>query len=243
MSHNLELKEGAFIISDAHYSHRRPELLNFLQDINTDNFSPSQLIFMGDIFDTLFDNIPYTHKINAQVIDIINQISKKIELVYIEGNHDFNLSKIFPDAKVFSIDAQPISMFFEDKKVLLAHGDIQSPLLYKVYTSVVRNSFVTSFLNILDLISGHKIIKKLDDYLGEKEDCKEFIGFRKFIQNRLASKYSCNYFIEGHFHQNKTLEFENFTYINLAAFACNQRYFIVKSFKDVKLLEEISYKK
>ncbi len=243
MSHNLELKEGAFVISDAHYSHRRPELLNFLQNIQAKKLSPSQIIFMGDIFDTLFDNVPYTHKINSQIIDVINQISQKVEVVYIEGNHDFNLTKIFPDAKVFGIETQPIIMTYKDKKVLLAHGDIESPLLYRVYTAVVRNSVVTSFLNILDLISGHKIINKLDDYLGKKEDCKEFVGFREFIEKRLLSKYHCDYFIEGHFHQNKTLEFEDFIYINLAAFACNQRYFIVKSFKDVKLLEEISYKK
>ncbi|WP_324172549.1 UDP-2,3-diacylglucosamine diphosphatase [Sulfurimonas sp.] len=243
MSHNLELKEGAFVISDAHYSHRRPELLNFLQDIQAKKLSSPQIIFMGDIFDTLFDNVPYTHKINSQVIDIINHISQNIEVIYIEGNHDFNLSEIFPDAKVFSIDVQPISISYKGRKILLAHGDIQSPLLYRVYTAVVRNSFVTSFLNIIDLISGHKIINKLDDYLGEKEDCKEFVGFREFIQKRLLSKYSCDYFIEGHFHQNKTLEFKDFIYINLAAFACNQRYFIVKSSKGIKLLEEISYKK
>ncbi|MBL0707666.1 MAG: UDP-2,3-diacylglucosamine hydrolase, partial [Sulfurimonas sp.] len=121
--------------------------------------------------------------------------------------------------------------------------DIQSPLLDRVYTKLIRNPFVLSFLNFLDLISGHKIIKNLDNYLDKKEDCKEFEGFKEFMQDRLSSKYSCDYFIQGHFHQNKTLQLKDFTYINLAAFACNQRYFIVKSSKDVKLLEEISYKK
>ena len=243
MSHNLELKEGAFVISDAHYSHRRPQLLNFLQDIYSDRFSPSQLIFMGDIFDTLFGEVPYTHKINSKIILIIKQISLKIEVIYLEGNHDFNLLKIFADAKVFSIKQQPVAMRYKNKKILLAHGDIESPLLYKAYTGFVRNTFVTSFINLVDLISGHKIINKLDKYLGKKEDCKEFVGFKEFIEKRLASKYTCDYFIEGHFHQNESLKLENFIYINLAAFACNQRYFIVKSFKDVKLLEEISYKK
>lgn len=235
---DIVLKEGAFVISDAHYSDLRPELLDFLKAIHTKQLQPSQLILMGDIFDTLFGNVPYTQEVNAESIKILNEISKEIEVVYLEGNHDFNLKKIFPDAKVFSIKQQPLKIKYDKKNILLAHGDIESPLLYNIYTSVVRNPFVLFVLNILDFISRHAIVKRLDEYLSKKDDCKEFNGFMGFIQKRLENKYSCNYFIEGHFHQNKILKFKDYTYINLAAFACNQRYFIVKSIKDVELLEE-----
>jgi len=235
---DIVLKEGAFVISDAHYSDLRPELLDFLKAIHTKQLQPSQLILMGDIFDTLFGNVPYTQEVNAESIKILNEISKEIEVIYLEGNHDFNLKKIFPDAKVFSIKQQPLKIKYDKKNILLAHGDIESPLLYNIYTSVVRNPFVLFVLNILDFISRHAIVKRLDEYLSKKDDCKEFNGSRGFIQKRLENKYSCNYFIEGHFHQNKILKFKDYTYINLAAFACNQRYFIVKSIKDVELLEE-----
>jgi len=235
---DIVLKEGAFVISDAHYSDLRPELLDFLKAIHTKQLQPSQLILMGDIFDTLFGNVPYTQEVNAESIKILNEISKEIEVIYLEGNHDFNLKKIFPDAKVFSIKQQPLKIKYDKKNILLAHGDIESPLLYNIYTSVVRNPFVLFVLNILDFISRHAIVKRLDEYLSKKDDCKEFNGFMGFIQKRLENKYSCNYFIEGHFHQNKILKFKDYTYINLAAFACNQRYFIVKSIKDVELLEE-----
>jgi hypothetical protein len=33
MSHNIELKEGAFIIADAHFSHLRVELFEFIKAI------------------------------------------------------------------------------------------------------------------------------------------------------------------------------------------------------------------
>lgn len=238
MSHNIELKEGAFVVSDAHYSHIRPELLDFLKAIHTKQLQPTQLILMGDIFDTLFGNVPYTQEVNLEAVNILNDISNNMEVIYLEGNHDFNLKKVFPKVKVFGIKKQPLEVGYGGKKVLLAHGDIESPLLYNIYTSVVRNPFVISVLNILDSISEHFIINRLDEYLSKKDDCKEFKGFREFIEKRLDAKYQCNYFIEGHFHQNKILEFKNFTYINLPAFACNQRYFIVKSSKDVELLEE-----
>ncbi|EDZ62440.1 Metallophosphoesterase [Sulfurimonas gotlandica GD1] len=238
MSHNIELKEGAFVVSDAHYSHIRPEFLDFLKAIHAKQLQPTQLILMGDIFDTLFGNVPYTQEVNSQAVSILNEISQTIEVIYLEGNHDFNLKKVFPKVKVFGIKEQPLKVEYGSKKVLLAHGDIESPLFYNIYTSIVRNPFVISVLNILDSISRHLIINRLDEYLSKKDDCKEFRGFREFIEKRLDNKYQCNYFIEGHFHQNKMLELEDFRYINLAAFACNQRYFIVKSFKDVELLEE-----
>ena len=238
---DIELKEGAFVISDAHYSDLRPELLDFLRAIQAKQLQPTQIILMGDIFDTLFGGVPYTQEVNSEVLQILNYLSNEIEIVYLEGNHDFNIQKILSKVKVFGIKQQPVRVLYNDKSILLAHGDIESPLLYNIYTAIIRNSFVIAILNIFDSISGHLIIKKLDKYLSKKNDCKEFIGFRDFIGRRLGHKYSCNYFIEGHFHQNKTLEFENYTYINLAAFACNQRYFIVKSFQDVGLLEELFF--
>jgi UDP-2,3-diacylglucosamine hydrolase len=232
------LKEGAFVVSDAHYSHIRPQFLDFLKAIQTKKLQPSQLILMGDIFDTLFGNVAYTQEVNAEAVKILNEISEKIEVIYLEGNHDFNLKKIFPKAKIFGINEQPLSVTYNTKSILLAHGDIQSPLLYRIYTTLIRNSLIVSVLNIVDLIFGHFIINWLDKYLSKKEDCKEFTNFRSFIEHRLSYKYNCDYFIEGHFHQNKRLEFKDFIYINLAAFACNQRYFIVKSSQDVGLIEE-----
>ncbi len=238
---NFEIKEGAFILGDAHYSSFRPELLEFIKAIHSKELRPTQLIFLGDIFDALFGSITHTIEKNAELISLLNEISQDIELVYLEGNHDFNLKTIFPYAKIFTISEQPVLCGFKSKNILLAHGDFGNTLGYKVYTSIIRNPFLLPLLNILNNIFSNLILNKLDEYLSKKDDCKEFSGFKEYISKRVEFKYSCDYFIEGHFHQNKTLNFKEFIYINLAAFACNQRYFIVKSYKDIELLEEDSF--
>ena len=239
MYHNpLTIKEGAFIVSDAHYSHLRPELFTLIQDIYTQKLKSTQLIFMGDIFDALFGSIDFTCKQNSEIIKLINEISQRIEVIYLEGNHDFNLKMIFPYVKVFSIRQQPVEAVLEDKKLYLAHGDFDGTLLYRLYTAFIRNPIVLILLKQLDIVLGHMILKRLDDHLGKKNDCKEFEGFEDYIQKRLNSRYKCDYFIEGHYHQNKAFDLEGFHYINLGAFACNQRYFIVKSAYDIELLEE-----
>lgn len=242
MSHSIELREGAFIVADAHFSQKRPQFLSFLKAIR--ELKPTQLILVGDIFDALFGEVSFTHTQNKEAIELLNTISKEVEVVYLEGNHDFNLKNIFLDAKVFPIKKQPIEFRFENKKILIAHGDINNSTKYNIYTSLIRNRYFLYFLAFIDILLGHKILKKLDEYLSKKNDCKDFTDFENFISQRLEQKYSCDYFIEGHFHQNKMFELPNYKYINLGAFACNQRYYIVKSSLQTKfLLEENFFKR
>ena len=238
MSHNLQLQEGAFILGDAHYSHKRPELLDFIRAIHTKKLKATQIIFMGDIFDALFGSISNTIKENKEVVKLIEEISQDIEIVYLEGNHDFNLKKIFTNIKIFTIYNQPVECIYNDKKVLLAHGDFESNFGYRAYTWFIRNPFILPILNVLNNTFNNFVLKNLDKYLGIKDDCKEFTGFREYISKRLVDKFDCDYFIEGHFHQNKTICYDEFIYINLSAFACNQSYFVVNSSKDKELLQE-----
>ena len=244
MSHNqVNIKEGAFVISDAHYSPLRPELLSFIQDIHSQKLQPTQLILMGDIFDALFGGVKYTHELNREIIDLLNAISLNMEVIYFEGNHDFNLKSIFPKFTIYPISKQPIEAVYENKKVYLAHGDFDGGFGYLLYTSLIRNPFVLFCLKSIDSITSHSILKKLDIFLSKKDDCKDLETFEKFISTRLNGRYECDYFVEGHFHQNKRFGVDDFEYINLAAFACNQRYFIVKSSKDKELLEEKIFSK
>jgi len=209
-----------------------------MREIYTGRLRPTQLIFMGDIFDALFGGIPYTYEQNREVIELINHMATKIEVLYLEGNHDFNLEKIFPNIKVVPIKAQPLRGEYNGKKVLLAHGDFDGERGYRVYTALIRSRALLLFLKVVDDLLNHSIIKKIDSYLGKKDDCKEFVGFEEFIAKRLENKFRCSYFIEGHFHQNRSFQVASFEYINLGAFACNQRYFIVKSSQDKELLQE-----
>ena len=240
---DIIIKEGAFIVSDAHYSHLRPQFLEFIKAIDSKKLSPTQLIFMGDIFDALFGQVKYTHIQNQEIIDLVNKISLNIEIIMLEGNHDFNLKSIFLNAEVFQISQQPLFCKYNKKRVYLAHGDFNAGLEYKIYTALIRNPLLLSILAFVDNVGSHFILKKLDKQLGKKDDCKKLDNFESFISNRLLKKYKCDYFIEGHFHQNIAFNLKSFSYINLAAFACNQRYFTVNSSQDKELLEENIFSK
>jgi len=235
---SFTLLEGAYLISDAHYSEYRPELLRLIEQIHTKELLPTQLILMGDIFDALFGDVAFTHKQNQKIIQLINEISQWIEVIYLEGNHDFNLRDYFGSIKIYPLASQPVNCIYGDKKISLAHGDFDGNWSYKLYCKLIRNRAVVKFLTLIDRVLNNIILKKLDHYLTLKEDCREFIGFESFIRLRYLQKYKCDYFVEGHYHQNRAFAFDDFNYINLGAFACNQRYFVVKSLSDKELLEE-----
>lgn len=235
----FELLEGAFIIADAHYSHQRPQLLAFMKEINANKLQPTQIIFLGDCFDALFYEVKQTLENNKEIIEEIALASKRIEIIFFEGNHDFNLQRIFPKLKVYKLSQQPVVVNYRDKKVLLSHGDFDAGLLYRIYSAIIRNSIILKVLATIDSFSKNFILKGLDEKLSKKDDCKKMQDFYSYTQKRFEnSSYICDYFIDGHYHQNKSYTYKDFHYINLGAFACNQRYFSVKFFKDKELLEE-----
>ncbi|MBN2781854.1 MAG: UDP-2,3-diacylglucosamine hydrolase, partial [Campylobacterales bacterium] len=71
---SLNLKVGAFVVTDAHYSHIRPQFLDFLKDIDSKKLNPTQLILLGDIFDALFGGVERTYLQNKDAVDILNNI-------------------------------------------------------------------------------------------------------------------------------------------------------------------------
>ncbi len=227
MSHSsIKLLEGAIFISDAHYSFKHPELLAFLKALRTQKIQTPQLILMGDVFDLLFGGISATVVRNQEAVDLINTLSDNIEILYLEGNHDFNLASIFPGVTAFSIKQQPIECVYKSKKIALAHGDFNAPLGYRTYTALIRNPFILKTLGFVNRIGKDFILKGLDAKLERKDDCHEMFTFEKYVGKHLEGVPLTSYsmFIEGHHHQDKSWSLEGCQYVNLPAFACGLKY-------------------
>jgi len=241
MFHNKRfiLKEGAFLVADVHYSLKNQHFYSFLEAISSKKLQPSQLLLVGDIFDALFGEIPQTYKDNQKVITLLNQLSSSLEIIYFEGNHDFNIKNIFPNIIILERQKQPTLFSFKDKKVAILHGDYNMGISYEIFSAFLRNKFVLKGLNFINFLCFDCVMKKLQNHLAKKDNCKKIPNFFNIIQQRYRNNREYDYIIEGHFHQNKIFIFDEFSYINLASFACNQRYFIVKSLQDKKeLLQE-----
>ena len=211
MFHNIQ--DGAIFIADAHYSKKRQKLKKLLIKIKQGDIKVSQLFLMGDIFDFLSAEIEYFNKINSEVIQLINEISKKIEVIYLEGNHDYNLKEIFHNALVIPREKQPIQFNYKNKIIALAHGDIFTPKLYNFYTLIIRNSTLLKILNFIDI--SNWLTSSIEKSLNKKEKNYKFLNFEEFAKDRIKKyeKIKSHIIIEGHFHQGKMYD----KYINLPA--------------------------
>ncbi|AJD03883.1 UDP-2,3-diacylglucosamine hydrolase [Campylobacter lari CCUG 22395] len=222
------IKENAIFIADAHENENRRGFWEFLQALKDKKIQTPQLFLMGDIFDLLIYEVKATHDFAKAYIDLLEELADEIEIIYLEGNHDFNLAKFFKKVKVFSIKQQPLLCEFQDKTLVkLAHGDIFLKPFLQFCLKSLRNHYLLFFLNFLNIINKEKITQKILKNQNKKQLIRKIPHFATLVKERLKH-YNIGFVIEGHYHQDVFLEYENIKYLNLATFAYKESFFVVK---------------
>ena len=222
---SLNITEDAIFIADSHFNKGRPELKIFLLKLLSNEIQTSQLFLMGDMFDFLAPQIDYFIKKNQEVIDILNELSNSIEIVYLEGNHDYNLQPLFPNIQIVSRKNQPLYCTYQNKKIAISHGDIFTPFGYNLYTSIIRNKLFLNFLNMIDI--NNWLTKKIDNWLLQKDISSQCDDFKKFSEYRISLyQENIDLIIEGHFHYGEQTR----KYINVPSLSCSNKYYSLKNY-------------
>ena len=231
----MELKENAVIVADIHYHPRyRREFLTLLSEL--ENSPPPQLILLGDIFDLLFGEVDWTISLNRDVIERLDKLGQKIEIIYFEGNHDFNLKTLFNHIHIVPISKQPMRLKGRGIDIFLAHGDFQEGGIFYFYRRTIENRYLLKFLNWIDTKLGNIIIRNIEKREEQKKKCyqrgKADIRFQK----------EKGIYIYGHFHQNRGIQRGDSLYLLLPPFTCNQSSFVVKLKRHGICLEKYEFK-
>jgi UDP-2,3-diacylglucosamine hydrolase len=220
------IQDNAIFVADAHYNVKRTQLHQILLMLQKGTLSSKQIFLMGDIFDFLAEEIDYFKTVNNSIITIINELSQTHEIIYLEGNHDFNIKSLFPQINVISRETQPIYAKSDDKLIALAHGDIFTPFLYNLYTSIIRNHYFMKFINFID--KNNFLSQYVEKKLMHKKICHKQNNFLGFVHNRIQNYNALSkvdLIIEGHFHQG----YQEEHYINMPSLACDNRYMIYRN--------------
>ncbi|OUR74032.1 UDP-2,3-diacylglucosamine hydrolase [Arcobacter sp. 31_11_sub10_T18] len=231
---SLNLQENAIFIADAHFNEKRSEFLIILQKIHSREILTSQIILMGDMFDFICSQSKFFVNKNLEVIELLNKLSQSIEIVYLEGNHDYNLAKLFPNISVYPREKQPIFATLGERSVALNHGDLFVNSGYELYCSIIRNKALLSFLNIIDV--NFWLTKKINNHLLGKNICHKIEDFESLAKKR-SEYFDEDVLIEGHFHQGNQYDFANKKYINIPSLTCSKKYAVVKN----NLISNISF--
>ena len=218
----IKIKEQALFIADAHYPNHGNHFLTLLKSIENKQTNTSQLFLMGDIFDLLFGHNNYIKTFSKEAIELLNQLSHSIEIIYLEGNHDFCLKEIFPNIKIYSRKEQPLHAKLNNQEVYLSHGDkYQTGFGYNFYSKLLRNKITLTLLKPFQ----KKIINHRIEKLKQKKICGEFKGYQKRFDAIIKHYPKNSLIIEGHFHQ--SLIYKN--YLSLPSLACQKKIAVVKN--------------
>lgn len=218
---NFNMQESAILVADSHYNIKNNQLDIILDKILKNEIKTNQIFLLGDIIDFISGESKYFIGINKKVIDKINKLSLVKEIYYLEGNHDYNLKKLFKNVKVVSIKEQPMIGVLNKKSVAMSHGDNFSNKSYIFYTKIIRNTYLLKFLNKIDFF--YFISKKIEESLLNKNICRKMSNFNNIAIRRLK-EYNQNIVIEGHYHQNFKILKDNKTYINAPSLVCSGAY-------------------
>lgn len=211
----ITIKEQALFIADSHYPHHGDDFLELLQKLERGEVKTSQLFLMGDNFDLLFGYNEYIQTFSSVAIALLQVLSKKIEIHYFEGNHDFCLQELFPDIQVYSRAQQPIVFQLDEKKVAISHGDkYVTGFAYDLYCKILRNKTSLTILRPFEKAIIDYRMKKLS----QKNICFTFDDFEKRVDAILKNYTEADLVIEGHFHQSRIVG----KYISLPSLACQR---------------------
>ncbi len=235
-----KLEDGTIFLADSHFCETRLGLDEFLTQIKNGEIPCKSLVFLGDIFEFISGESKYFIKIYAKEIALINELAKTKKVYYFEGNHDYNMQKLFPNIKVYKRNIQPVNFAYESKtkdkikvKTLsISHGDINTGFIYNVYCAVIRNTLLMHFINFFDF--KFFISKETYNALKIKSICKKMNDFKTFAKKRIKDT-KVDTVLEGHFHQGKIYDFGDKMYINAPSFFCQNQYLVLEhgAFKNI----------
>jgi UDP-2,3-diacylglucosamine hydrolase len=222
----IDIDDSAIFVADVHYRLEDECFIDYL-----DNLETKQLFLCGDIFDLLIGDFNFLVDYNKKLIDKILSLSLKMDIIYLEGNHDFLIDRVFGNnIRVVPLEKQPLLCRYKSKIVSISHGDVYNSNNYALYTKFIRNRVILNLLNFITLnIINNWLLKYQLKQIKNKNRCKDIDNFKLFIETRMNYDIT----IEGHYHQNIVYNYNNRLYLSIPPFVCSR---LVLKLSDLDLM-------
>jgi len=216
------------IVSDIHLGSRvsrTSELLKLLK-----SYSFKKLILLGDIFEHLnFNNLTNEH---WELLSYFKKISKDVEIIWIEGNHDVGLSKVMSNLVGLEV-FKTYTWRYKGKKCLAIHGH--------QFDRFLSNNIILSYLATI----FYAFIQKIDT---DNQRMARFVKRKSKGWLRLSRKVAnsavlygklrgAKYVFCGHTHQSAHLKKRKVEYYNSGCWTDIPSSYITMDKKGIKIHE------
>ncbi|MGQ0793866.1 MAG: UDP-2,3-diacylglucosamine diphosphatase [Deltaproteobacteria bacterium] len=203
--HEALSQTDTIIVSDIHLGSdlSRAEELKLVLE----SWTFERLILLGDVFDSL--NLGQMSKLHWDFISYIKQLSRRKEVVWIEGNHDEGLRQVIPTLLGIKSCIE-YSWEYKGKKYLAMHG-------HQFDDFIKNNSILTEAACLLHRLARRIDSKKyvLSRYLDRKSTTL-FDLSKKVAASAVgyALGTGASYVFCGHTHEAMSMQAENVHYYN-----------------------------
>ncbi len=212
----------AIIISDVHlgaYNCQAKSLTHFLDQINDGSMCTRRLIINGDLFDSFDSRL---RKWNWHILSLIRKISDKVEVIWVQGNHD-TTGPAGVVSQLIGADYCVKKYIFEsgDKRIMVAHGDAYDKFLTDHPFLVWLGDIAYSFLQWMDRSC----------YLAKiaKSRSKMYIHCMDNVEQQAlkhAKKHKCDIVCCGHVHCASIKHVDDVVYLNSGCWTENPCHYI-----------------
>lgn len=191
------------VIADLHITfndNRENIILNFFDTIAV---KYKRIIILGDFFEFWYG---FKKVVISDYFKILTKLKdlkdKNIEIIYIEGNHDFNIGYFMEKILEINIYKEHFTCEINKKSFLFMHGDtinLDKDKFYSFLRLFLRSKFTEFLMNNIPPYIILSIAKHFSttsrNYLSKNFNMTE-------ICNKIKEKYNYDFIIAGHFHKN-----------------------------------------
>ena len=200
------------LLGDAHLydgDHEAQAFVDFLAalpvDINT-------LVILGDLFSAWIGRRELQRPHHQLVVEALRRLrARGCRILYIEGNHDFFLTRLFAGDPFERLAERSLDLSLGGRRVHLAHGDLlnRRDRQYLAWRAVSKSRMFYSLFNLLPAAIRHNIVEGLAQRMAKTN--MAFRGGFPYAECELYARRQMETGTEilvfGHFHQEIKIDY------------------------------------
>jgi len=194
------------LLGDAHLHDNDPEVGAFVHFLDTLPADIRVLGILGDLFAAWIGRRDLTRPQHVEVLAALRRLrSRGCRILYVEGNHDLFLSRLYDGDPFDRLDDVAIDCELAGRRVHLAHGDLVNSRdrQYLAWRALCKNRLFFTTFNLLPAGLRQRLVDRVEDSLDrtnlEFRESFPDVECEKYARARIRAGVAILVF--GHFHQ------------------------------------------
>lgn len=153
------------LLGDAHLREGDPEVEAFLGFLDALPGRASVLAILGDLFAAWIGRADLLRRHHERVVDGLRRLRERgVRVLYVEGNHDFFLGRLYDDDPFEVIATETLEVLWNGRLLHLAHGDLMNrrDRQYRAWRRLSKSRPFFAAFNLLPRATRLRVVDGLE---------------------------------------------------------------------------------